>query len=690
VSCNRDCGGGCPLIARVEGGRVVRISNNPAGSSWRMSGCPCGFSMPRILYAPDRLKRPLVRTGPRGSDSFRETSWDEALSIVADRLSDVVSRHGPESILDMGGSGSSRGAVHNTSVLPLRFLQGLGGGTTTRGSYSSEALNYVKPLLFGSAFPGIDAATLQFSDLIVLWGANVADTRFAADLENRIRERRRQGVRVVSVEPRRSRTAERLADEWIPVLPGTDTALMMAVLHVLLEDGLADRDFVARCTTGFEELERYVRGSGSEPAKTPEWAETVCGTPSPTIRAFARRYGATRPAALIPGPSIQRTVGGEEAARMAITLQVATGNVGRKGGSNGVIWGRLPHPRCGRMAGARAPSRRSIPILRWPDAILQGTAGGYPADIAAVYSAGGNELAQGSDCRKSAEAYHRLEFSVCHDLFLTPTARHCDVVLPATTFLERNDVVFPPGNYLLWSARAVPPLHESRTDYDILRELADRMGFGTAFSEGRSADEWLDCCLVHSEVEDVEAFKNTGLYMGKDQTRVGLSEFVANPENHPLDTPSGRIEIASEAYARTGFPAIPTCRVLAPSRDYPLRLFTPHARHRIHSQGSQIEWFLEKEPHVLWIHPSDASARGIGDGEPVEVSSERGRTRIPARVTEDVMPGAVCLLEGAWPRFDADGADTAGAANVLTSTEPTLPSEGSRTHSVNVQVARRR
>jgi len=688
VSCNRDCGGGCPLVARVEDGRVVRILDNPLRDPM-ISGCSCGYSMPRILYSSERIRRPLVRTGPRGSGAFRETSWGEALDVVANRLSDVVSRRGPAAVFGLGGSGSCRGAVHNTGALLKRFLQCLGGGTTTRGSYSSAALGFVLPYLFGSAPAGIDPSALQFSNLIVLWGANVADTRFAADLENRIRERRRQGVRVVAIEPRRSRSVERLADDWIPVLPGTDTALMLAVLHVLLEERLVDRGFLGRCSAGFEELERHVRGSGSEPAKTPEWAEALCGTPARATREFARLYGGTRPAALLPGLSIQRTVGGEEAARMAAVLQAATGNVGRRGGGNGVVWGGLPGPRCGRMAVPELPEPPSVPEARWPDAILRGKAGGFPSDVAAALNVGGNYAAQGGDCRKSAAAFDKLEFSACQDLFLTPTARLCDVVLPVTTFLERNDVVFPPGNYLLYSARAVPPLHESRNDYDVLCELADRMGFLAAFSGGRSADEWLDRFLAESEVADVEAFKRTGLYAGGDRMRVGLSEFVSDPEKHPLDTPSGRIEIASEAYARTGWPAIPTCRILAPSREYPLRLLTPHARHRIHSQGFPIDWLREKEPHVLWIHPSDAAARGIGNGDPVEVSSAEGRTRIPARVTEDVMPGAVCLLEGAWPCFDAEGVDTAGAANVLTSTEPTLPSEGSRTHSVLVQVARR-
>ena len=686
VSCNRDCGAGCPLLAHTEDGRVVKITNNPLRGP-HMTGCSFGFETPRMVYSPHRLKQPLVRTGDRGSGTFREVSWEEALTLVADRLSEITSRHGNDAILALGGSGSCRGALHNTSTLMKRFLQCFGGFTATHGGYSSAAVTYVRPYLFGSANVGIDAATLQFSKLIILWGANIVDTRFGSDLEGWIREQKRKGTPVLVVDPRRSRTVDRLASEWIPVLPGTDTALMLAVLHVLLTENLVDRPFIARYSTGFPELEQYIMGAGSEPAKTPEWAEPICGTPADQIRTFALRYGKARPAALIPGLSIQRTVGGEEAARMTVALQVATGNVGVRGGSTGGnAWGGLPRPRCGRVPIPSAPSNPSVPVYRWPDAVLEGRNGGFPTDIKAIYNTGGNYLSQGSDVHKNMEAFRKVEFAVCQDLFLTPTARFCDVVLPATTFLERDDIVFPSTNHLFFSNKAIDPLYGSRHDYDIFCDLADRLGFLSTFSENRTAEEWLEHLTADSEIEDVEAFKRTGIHNGGDHLRVGLADFVADPEAHPLTTPSGRIELASEAYARTGFPAIPTCRVLSPSEQYPLRLVTPHPRYRVHSQSFNVAGFTEKEPQTLWINSEDAAAREIRGGDTVVVSSPQGRMRIPARVTEEIMPGVVCLLEGGWPSLDADGVDTAGAANVLTCTEPTMPSEGSRTHSVLVQV----
>lgn len=375
---------------------------------------------------------------------------------------------------------------------------------------------------------------------------------------------------------------------------------------------------------------------------------------------------------------------------MAVALQVATGNLGVLGGSSGALaWGRLPLPKMGRIPVPPNPRPASVPVYRWPDAVLEGIRGGYPSDIRAIYNVGGNFLVQGADVHKGIRAFEEVEFSVCHDYFLTPTARYCDVVLPTTTFLERSDIVFPEGgNFLLFSNRAVPPLPEARNDYDIFCALAERLGFLAQFSAGKGEEEWLRSFIAASEVPDFETFKRDGIYMGADQLRVGLADFIADPRAHPLNTPSGRVQIHSKAYAQTGYAPIPECRVLAPDDEFPLCLITPHPRYRIHSQYDNIPWFKERQSQALWIHPRDAVERGIEDGQPVCVSNPQGRTRTIACVTADIMPGVVCLPEGAWPAFEPDGTDIAGSANVLTSTEPTLPSQGSRTHSVLVEVTR--
>jgi anaerobic dimethyl sulfoxide reductase subunit A len=695
VSCNRDCGGACPLLANVSDGRLISVVDNPAFSPY-MTGCLRGYQMPRVLYAPERLRKPLLRTGPRGSGEFREAEWPEALDLVAGRLKEIRERHGAASVLHTGESGSTRGALHNTGRLASRFLALYGGATELHSNYSRGALDFVAPYLFGGAPSGVAPATFHSSRLIILWGANIADVRLGGETYAYIKEAKERGVEVIVVDPRRSATVEQLGTRWIAVRPGADSALMLALLYVLLAEGLVRRDFLAKYTVGFEPLERYILGAGDEVPKTPAWAEAICGTPAAEIVDFARLYIRTSPAALIPGYSIQRTLGGEEAVRLGVVLQAATGNIGLPGGSAGAFgWGDLPEPRIGSIEAPSAPGQPSVPVYRWPDAVLGGRAAGYPSDIRAIYNVGGNFVVQGADVRKNLRAFAKVDFSVCHEIFLTPTARACDVVLPATTFLERNDIVFSYFNYAFFSNQAVPPQGDARNDYDIFCDLADRLGFLAEYSEGKDEDAWLRSFVAGSDpfgrvpaVPDFDEFRRTGFFKGEDQQHVGLSSFVGDPEKHPLPTPSGRIEISSEGYAAdTGFSSWPKPTMLSPDQDYPLRLVTPKSRFRVHSQNANLPWFIERDPQALWIHPADAALRGITDGDPVLVSSPQGRVRIAARVTENIMPGVVCLQEGVWPVFDSDGTDIAGSPNVLTSTEPTMPSEASRTHSVLVQVS---
>ncbi|MCL7452795.1 MAG: molybdopterin-dependent oxidoreductase, partial [Anaerolineae bacterium] len=438
VSCNKDCGGGCPLLARIEDGQITRIYDNPEGGEF-LSGCVRGYQMQRVVYAPDRLLKPLLRTGPRGSGQFRQVEWPAALDLVAHKLAEVQASHGPGSILALAGFASGRGALHSTQRLTKRFLGLLGGYTEITGGYSSAAADFVTPYVLGTDLAGIDAATLQHTELILLWGANVSDTRLGCETEARILEAKRRGVEVIVVDPRRSPTVRKLGTRWIPVRPGTDAALMLAVLYVLLQEGLVDQAFVERYSEGFPALQTHVLGQDDGTPKTPAWAEGLCGTPAESIVELARQVGTTQPTALIPGLSIQRTVGGEEAIRLAIALQVTTGNLGRLGGSSGgLTWGKLPHPRMGRLPVPDNPARATIPVVRWPDAVLEGRSGGFPAGIKAIYNVGSNYVVQGSDLHKSVRAFKQVEFSVCHDYTLTPTAQQCDVVLPATTFLERE------------------------------------------------------------------------------------------------------------------------------------------------------------------------------------------------------------------------------------------------------------
>ena len=686
VSCNKDCGAGCPLWAHVEDGRIVKIINNPAASSY-LKGCSKGLSAMQPLSAPERLRQPLIRSGPRGSGEFRELSWPRALDYVAEKLAQIKTDHGRDSILFLGGSGACRGALHNTYSLTQRFLNILGCNIKKYGNYSSAASDFVTPYVFGTMEVGMDAATLQHSEMIILWGANIADTRFGCEYPARIREAARNGVPVIVIDPRKSNSATFPQARWIKVRPGTDAALMAAVLYELIDHELVDLEFLESHCLGFDQVRDYVLGTVDQVPKTTAWAEQICGTEATIVKELALAYGQAKPAALIPGLSIQRTIGGEEAMRMAMVLQAATGNIGKLGGSSGgCIWDGLPGPECGEIDTLEPEGEPLFSEYLWPDVVLEGRTGGFPVEVQAIYNVGGNYLSQGSDLHKNIRAFEKVEFSVCHEQFMTPTARYCDIILPVSAFLEREDILFTGMNYLFYSAAAVDPPADVRDDYEIFCELADRLGFSEQFSEGKSASQWIEQFIEESEIEDSDQFRRTGIYRAADQERVGLSAFMADPVANPLHTPSGKIELASEDYAHTGYPAVPEYRGKEVDERYPLQLITPHALHRINSSYANLNWFKQKEKQVLWMHPHDASSRNIVDQQMVQVANEQGATRIPVMITDDIMAGVVCLGQGNWPDLDATGIDHGGAVNILTSTEPTRPSMGSRTHSVVVEV----
>ena len=633
VFCGKDCGGNaCPLVATLEGGDLVRISNSPIAPS-RFRGCVRGFELLKERNAPDRLLKPLIRTGPRGSGQFREASWDEALGLVADRLTVLRTERGPHAVLNLASAGCL-GALHGTEALLARFLNLAGGATHLKGSYSIGAAHFVLPYLLGPDWKmsGLDAATFQHAQMIILWGANLLETRHGTEVPERLLEARRRGAEIVVIDPRRTLTARHAGTWWLPCRPGTDAALMLAVLHVLLTEDLIDRPFLAAHAEGFDLLERYVLGTEGGEARSPHWAEGLCGLAAEEIQRFAHAYAAAKPALLLPGYSIQRTFAGEEPFRLAMALQLATGNFGRQGGSTGAPISRLPLPRVGKLPVPDLPDQPTLPLLRWPDAVLEGRAGGYPSDIHAIYSIGGNFLNQGADLRKSSAAFRKVEFAVCHDLFLTPTARHCDVVLPAAHALEKEDIGLPwLGNFLAYKPQVLPPRGDARCDYDILCGLAERLGFLPAFSEGRTPAQWLQHFLDQSDVPDHAAFRRTGLYLAPEQERVGLAAFSEDPAGHPLGTPSGKVELASERYQReTGFPAFPSLADAAQGRPP-----SPAARHP-----------EDRPPHPLPGRPAgrragtgDASGGCGGPGDP------RGRPGGPVQRPGPV-PAAGALQRG--------------------------------------------
>jgi anaerobic dimethyl sulfoxide reductase subunit A len=689
--CGKDCGGNaCPLLATVEDGRVTRVFNNPAAGKYIL-GCRRGFDLPLEQDAADRILTPLIRTGPRGSGQFRAATWDEALRLTANKLGEIRAQHGPSAVLCRASAGVT-GALHATYATLPRFMHFFGGCTRLTGNYSTGAAQFILPYLLGKEWTraGFDAATMQYAALIILWGANVLETRQGPEVPARLLEAKARGAQVVVVDPRRSATVQHAATWWLPCRPGADAALMLAVLHVLLAEELADRPFIAAHSTGFDQLERYVLGQADGIPRTPAWAAEICGLPAAKIVRFARAYAAAKPAMLFPGYSIQRVFAGEEPFRLAIALQIATGNFGQRGGSTGAINSMLPGPKVGRLPVPASAGQPSLPVVRWPDAILEGRRGGYPSDIRAVYNLGSNFLNQGADIRKNMRAFEALDFAVTHEVFMTPTARFCDVIFPTATAFEKEDIGIPwAGNYLLYKPQILPPAGQARSDYDALSDLAERLGFGPAFTEGRSAADWVQRFIAQSEIPDPDEFRRTGITLAPDQARVGLADFAADPQRHPLSTPSGKVEITSEKYHReTGFPAIPTWQPAPADGRYPLRLISPKSPHFTHSQGWNLPALRQRAGHALTMHPADAASRGLADGDPARVFNAQGAAHIPVRLSEEIMLGVVSLPEGNWVELDAAGVDVRGAANIFTATAGTAPGVACIMHGIAVEVAR--
>ncbi len=687
VSCNKDCGAGCPLEAHIEDGRIQRITDS-SHKNPLIHGCLKGYRMTDVIYNRDRISKPQIRTGERGSGQFRDAGWDEVLDLIADKLINTRKNNGAESVMRIGGSGSCRGALHNTATLTQRFLSLYGGYTETYGNFSSEATSFVKPHMFGTKNIGIDVKTLLHSKLIILWGFNPADTRFGCETESLLRKAADMGIPFIVIDPRKTPSAIKYNAKWLPITAGTDSALMLSILYLLLSEGLADLEFIEKYSTGFRNLESYVLGKSDGVPKTPAWAAGICGLSVNDIETVTRAYAEASPAALLPGLSIQRAIGGENNDRLCAVLQLATANVGISGGSSGAgQWNRLASPRCGSIEVPLNPSVKRVPVYEWADAVLGGRSADYPTNVSFLYNTGGNYLGQGSDTSKGLEAFKKIDFIVSHDYFMTPTCLWSDVVLPVTTFLEREDILFSNTNYLFYSGKASEPIGEARNDYRIFTDLAGRLNIENDFTEGRSESGWIDFFLENSEIVNIDEFKKSGIYEAADQMRVGLSDFISDPVKNPLNTPSGKIEIELPLFSAIGGTSIPELVIMDVTQEYPLRLVTPHDKFRIHSQNDNLPGFKKLIDDKLWMNPLDAEHRGITDGIQVSVYSEFGKIRNEVRVTDKIAAGTVSLNQGAWITV-GNGNSLAGSVNIVTSSEPAMPSRGARTHSTAVEVKR--
>lgn len=732
------------FTALVENGRVVGcepFALDPAPS-------PMLDAIPEMVHSPLRIRAPAVRRGwaegreRTGRDEFVEISWDRAIGLVAGELDRVRSRFGAAAILGGSYGWSSAGRLHHARTLVRRFLF-LGGGCVDQvGNYSWGAAQFLLPHVIGTTQPVSGRVTdwpsivksrgriIAFGGLPLKNGQVTSGGAGAHTMEAWLREARAAGVAFTVVSPTRSDTPDFLQAHWVPIRPNTDTALMLGMAHCLVAEGLEDGVFLSRCCTGFERFRSYLVGEADGIPKSPEWASGITRVDPEVIRDLARRAAGNR-TLITCAWSLQRAHRGEQPYWMAITLAAMLGQIGLPGGGiafghgslNGVGNPRLdvPGPE---VATPANPAGRAIPVARLADMLLHpgeafafnGRSDVYP-DARFVYWAGGNPFHHHQDLNRLRRAWQKPETIVVHESWWTATARHADIVLPATTPLERNDVGGSSRDrFVLAMHQAIPPVGRARNDYDIFRELAARGGFEAAFTQRLDEMGW--CRAIYGGV--VEGSREKGVALpgfdefwaqGFVELPVPERDFVlfeafrADPVRHPLATPSGRIEIFSETVAAFGYDDCPPHPSWLPPREWlgaeaadrwPLHLITTQPLDRLHSQmdpGALSRRNKVAGRERIGISVADASARGIRSGQVVRVFNARGACLAGAQVDPGVSAGVVVMATGAW--YDPSGGpgenalERHGNPNVLTADLGTSRlSQGPSAQSALVEVER--
>jgi anaerobic dimethyl sulfoxide reductase subunit A len=695
TTCSWDCGSRCLLKVRVSGGRIDRIETDDRPMP-NLKACARGLAQKEVVYAPDRLLHPLRRAGERGDGTFLPISWDEALETISGHLRRVKEEHGPESILLVDYAGSM-GHLHGTSGLAgRRFFSLFGGCTGVTGNISQGAGVFSSMATFGTTFTGNSRDNFLHSRLIILWGWNPLVTRFGPDTVHYLARAKEAGARIVSVDPRVSPTVKALAEEWIPIRPGTDTALLIAMAHVIIAEDLHDRRFLEMFTVGFDKFKRYVLGDEDGIPKTPEWAEGITRVPGEVAAKLARDYARLKPAALCAGWAPGRTAFGEQYHRAASTLAAMTGNIGIKGGHVSGGSDRMPFGVLEKSLPAPEAGFSLVHMSELYDALLKGREGGYPGDFKLLYIVGCNPLNSFLNLNKGLSALRVPEFIVAHELFLTPTARHADIILPVAHFFEREDISVSWAMrcpYLIYMNKVIEPRGESRTDLAIFKELAERLGL-SGYSD-KTEEEWLREFLEATPgMPDCETWKKNVFEVGHERPWIAFQKEIEDPLHHPFPTPSGRIEIESRNLADLKNPGLPSLpRYIEPwegpqdplVRQYPLQLVSPHARGRVNSMFDNIPELRRLSDQKVWLNAEDARERGIRNGDKVRLFNGRGCLVAEALVTDGIMRGVASLEAGAWYDPDGRGVDRGGSVNVLTRDEKS-PGGGFPFNSCLVQV----
>jgi anaerobic selenocysteine-containing dehydrogenase len=677
----RMCHGGCGALVEVEEGRAVRVRGDPLHPISRGYLCAKGLASVELAYHEGRLKHPLKREGERGSGRWARVSWDEALDEIASRLLEIRGRYGAEAVVFATGSPRDYGhLVH-------RLANAFGSPNITSPGYVCYLPRLIASILTCGNLPIADYD--GGPNCIVMWGCNPIDTSPDEYCAAQVLRALERGPRLIVVDPRRTWLASK-ADVWLQLRPGTDAALALGMLHVIIEEGLYDKGFVERWTVGFDKLRERVK------AFTPKRVEEVTWVPAGLIEEAARAYASIKPACIHWGVKIEHNVNCMSAVRALVSLMAITGNLDVPGGNmlpspppvvphaEFILRHMLPEERRRRMLGAEHRPLAELGLRVPPTYVVKAILEGDPYPVKAMVAFGTNPLLTWPNSRRVREALLRLDLLVVVDFFMTPTAELADYVLPAATWLEIDDVAFYflRSGYVMARRKAVE-VEECWPDHKIVIELAKRLGLRHAFWD--SVEDYLDYVLSPSGMKWRE-FAEVGFL----QAPVRYRKY----EEGGFRTPSGKVELYSSRLESWGFDPLPSY-VEPPetpysrpdlAEEYPLILTTgARSPFFFHSEGRQLASLRRLQPDPqLEMHPETAAALGVRDGDWVWVETLRGRVRMRAKLTDGIHPKVVSA-QHAWWFPEMPGPEHGcfeSNVNVLTSDEPPYdPCFGSMTFS---------
>ncbi|WIM14224.1 molybdopterin-dependent oxidoreductase [Enhydrobacter sp.] len=666
VVCAHDCPDMCSLIAHVEDGKVVRVQGDPDHPY--TAGFACGKVNRDAdnVNSPDRILTPLKRSGPKGAGQFEPISWDAALDEISARWKAIVNESGPLALL--GYAYSAHQGLMNRGLVNGLF-HALGASRLQAGTVCDTCCETAWDLTVGPV-GGADPETVVHSDLVISWGADLAATNvhFWALVEE---QKKTRGVPLIVIDPRRTRSAK-AADLYLPIRIGTDAALALGVMHILVRDGLVDRDYIATNTLGFERVEREIL-----PRFTPARVAEITGLAVADIEKLAAMYGRAKAALIRLGEGMTRLAAGGQALRAVALLPGVSGHYGVRGGGALLLTAASCDLNYNAIRKPSGPATsRMVNHLRLGDALLNM----QDPPIRALYISANNPAVTCPEVHKVRQGLAREDlFTVVHDPFLTDTAKFADIVLPAASYLETDDLYRGYGAYWMqWGQKAAEPRGQARSNFDVAQALAQRMGL---------TDRIFTLPPREAVKKLFEGATGPAAKADPEKLLAGTPVHIAHEtDGQPFRTPSGKLEFYSAQLAGQGLPPMPDWNEdpieTADAKKWPLRLLTAPGYFQAHTAFSGVAFLRKREGTPFCIlHPDDAAARGLKDGSNVRLFNDRAEVGLLLRVSDEVRPGVV-LVPGQRPTGEA----LSGTVNMLCSDRYTDIGEGATYQSTFLEV----